>query len=247
MFKQIISVVCSAAGTIGSAALAADQLPTQQEVQALLVTESCQSLKIDITRLSDMTALPSVEIPLCIELPAMTAEACVPSDSPGTPSSGSPGGVLPGDYICPLSPVDPNQKYIHIKTPGYEFAAYTGDIGPTFATGWVVTGGSSSYLVVTPYYRLSDAWNYRLTNILNQYKGELPVAFASLILPNLMDPAQGVGVQGIQAVKGGPVTFTPSAPVFNPVQAVGYDASGQEYGVHISTVYPQASSRTARR
>jgi hypothetical protein len=226
MFKvmTVVMLLISAQG-LGATS---GHLPTKDEVQALLaVGQDCIKVKIEITRFTDMAPLPATEIPLCVALPAVEATGDC-----------TPGAPLPdmGDYSCPVAIADPTQKYLRLSPPGYDFLSYFTADTHWAAGGYFAPGRQSlPYLWTQVRVQLQDAWSSRLTSILSQHKAELPVAFAALILPELGDEPLDAGPYVSRAAPDAPLSVK-AASILEPVQAIGYDAAGRGYGVHISTV-----------
>jgi hypothetical protein len=148
-------------------------------------------------------------------------------------------------YTCDIVAADPAQTYVKVSTPGYDFSSYVGSLSPTPASGTIdPSGGMSFYLELGQSYRLQDAWNNRLTKILQQQT--LPVAFSAVELPS-MGETMLLYMAATRASATSPVAtdspFDPPAGqprFFSDVQANGYDESGAEYGIHITSSFDHA-------
>jgi hypothetical protein len=224
LLRASILLAAAAASMQGRAA---PTLPTRADVASLFLAEQCYTLRIEVTRLGDLVNLPATEIPYCVELPRLVATGdCAPLV--GNPVY---------EYSCPVALADPTQRYLRLRTSRTAFASYF-VLGQPEAMGL----NRGPFLDLTTIFAAQDVWSYRLTQILTSHKDELPLAFASLILPSDGNATASFGgtsrmsdaaTHAVEFVLGWDYPYNHGA--FASVQAVGYDGAGAEYGVHITS------------
>jgi hypothetical protein len=215
----------------------AGELPTRDEVASVIPKEVCLQMSIEVTRLADRHAYTPVSFPLCVEVPGLEPHGnCRVVQDPG-------GNVTM--VACDVVPRDPAQRYLKIKTPGYEFDAYFNGFqgNPYIAhTFWTPTQFENLTLFLD--FQVDDVWSLRLSRIVEAHKAQLPVDFVSLILPAASGANTWFGGVTTLPASGQPSAFElqqHGPNIFGSVQALGYDQAGVEYGVHIGTKYDSVS------